>query len=228
MSGSAPPTNPRPRRGRSRERSAERKRAAPISARVAVDATEAARSAAPSEGWYTKQQQQVANQGQTLVTMEMLQKCLQVVQDSQGNFEKRLDENIKQTRENTSKLRAFTRQAVYLLTERRAAEDEQSAKQYDDMGIPKQATQEDKLAFVTYILQEVGHTRASVKSCDVQAIGNDPAGQETWRLSFKDYPSKSKVNDFSKARGTGTWSSGEQTTRLGKGLEFGEDGPKAR
>ena len=128
-SGPAPPTNPRPRRGRSRERSVERRRTAPISASVAVEATEAARSAAPKEGWYTKQQQQLANQGQTVVTMEMLQECLQVVQDSQGKVEKKLDENIKQTKENTSKIRALTGQAVYLLTERRAAEDEQSAKQ---------------------------------------------------------------------------------------------------
>ena len=40
-------------------------RTAPVSASVAAEATEAARSAAPSEGWYTKQQHQLAKQGQS-------------------------------------------------------------------------------------------------------------------------------------------------------------------
>ena len=117
---------PRPRRGRSRQRSNERRGSPLISASVAVEATEAARSAAPKEGWYTKQQQQLANQGQTVVTMDMLQKCFQVVQDSQGKIEQILDDNIKQTNKNTDRITALTRQAVYLLTEKRAAEDEQS------------------------------------------------------------------------------------------------------
>ena len=96
LAGSAPQanTNPRPRTGRSRERSVERAgRIAPVSASVAAEATEATRSAAPSEGCYTKQQNQLANQGQTLVTMDMIQKCLQVVQDSQGEIERKLDDH---------------------------------------------------------------------------------------------------------------------------------------
>ena len=185
-SGSKAQSVPRPRRGRSRQRSNERRGSPPMSASVAVEATEAARSAAPNEGWYTKQQQQLANQGQTVVTVDMLQTCLQVVQDSQGKIERKLDENIKQTNRNTDKITALTRQAVHLLTEKRA-EDEQGGKQYDIVGIPKQATQEDKLCFVTYILNEIGLMRASVKSCDVQAMNNNTAGQEIWRLTFKDY-----------------------------------------
>ena len=109
--GSAPlaNTNPRPRRGRIRERSMERAgRSAPVSASVAAEATEAARSAAPSEGRYTKQQNQLANQGRTLVTMVMLQKCLQVVQDSQGEIERKLDKTIEQTRENIERIKAQT------------------------------------------------------------------------------------------------------------------------
>ena len=129
---------PRPRRGRSRQKSHERRGSPPISASVAVEATEAA----PNEGWYSKQQKQLANQGQTVVTMDMLQKCLQVLQDSQGKIEQKLDDNVKQTNRNADKIRALTRQAVYLMT-KRAAVDEQSAKQYDIVGIPKQATQED-------------------------------------------------------------------------------------
>ena len=193
--GSAPLTNPRPRRGRSRERSMERGRTAPVSASVALEATEAARSAAPSEGWYTKQQQQVANQGQTLVTMEMLQKCLQVVQDSQGEIEKKLDKNIQQTRGNAERIRALTMQAVYLLTERRHSEDQASVKQYDIMGIPKSATQEDKVAFVKYILQEIGLTWASVQKGDVLETTIE---QEIWRMSVEGYPSKNKINTFFK------------------------------
>ena len=69
----------------------------------------------------------------------------------------------------------------------------------DIVGTPKQATQEDKLAFVTYILQEIGLSRASVKSCDVQAMNNDTSGQEIWRLSFKDFTSKKKISDFMKS-----------------------------
>ena len=194
--GSAPlaNTNPRPRRGRSRERSAERAgRIAPVSASVAAEATEAVRSAAPSDGWYTKQQNQLANQGQTLVTMDMLQKCLQVVQDSQGEIERKLDKTIEQTRENTERIKALAKQAVYLLTEKRHTEDESSAKQYDIMGIPKAATQEDKTAFVTCILQEIGLTRASVQRVDVLETAT---GQEIWRMSFRDYPSKNKMNMF--------------------------------
>ena len=169
---------PRPRRGRNRQKSQERRESPPISASVAVEATGAAKTAAPNERWYTKQQNQLANQGQTVVTMDILQKCLQVLQDSQGNIEKKLDDNIKQTSRNADKIRALTRQAVYLMTEKRAAEDEQSAKQYDIVGIPKQATQEDKMELVAYILGEIGLTKASVKSCDVQAMNNDMAGQE--------------------------------------------------
>ena len=59
---SEPRSTQRPRRGRSRQRSEERRRSPPISASVAVEATEAARSAAPSEGWYGKQQNILANQ----------------------------------------------------------------------------------------------------------------------------------------------------------------------
>ena len=219
---------PRPRRGRSRQRSNERRRSPPISASVAVEAAEAASSAAPNEGWYTKQQQQLANQGQTVVTMVMLQKCLQVVQDSQGKTEQKLEDNIKQTNKNTDKITALSRQAVYLLTEKRAAEDEQSGKQYDTVGIPKQATQEDKICFVTYILQEIGLPRASVKSCEAQAMNKDTAGQETWRLNFKDYTSKKRPTSSSKPRRIGTWSSGEQTIRSGKATEPGEDVQKAQ
>ena len=189
---------PRPRRGRSRQRSNDRRGSPPISASVAVEATEAARSAAPNEGWYTKQQQQLANQGQTVVTMDMLQKCLQVVQDSQGKIEQKLDDNIKQTNKNTDRITALTRQAVYLLTEKRAAEDEQSGKQYDIVGIPEQATQEDNMGFVIYIMQEIGLTKASAKSCDVQALNNDTAGQEIWRITFKDYTPKKAINEFFK------------------------------
>ena len=189
---------PRPRRGRSRQRSNDRRGSPPISASVAVEATEAARSAAPNEGWYTKQQQQLANQGQTVVTMDMLQKCLQVVQDSQGKIEQKLDDNIKQTNKNTDRITALTRQAVYLLTEKRAAEDEQSGKQYDIVGIPEQATQEDNMGFVIYIMQEIGLTKASAKSCDVQALNNDTAGQEIWGITFKDYTPKKAINEFSK------------------------------
>ena len=190
---------PRPRRGRSRQKSHERRESPPISASVAVEATEAAKNAAPNEGWYSKQQKQLANQGQTVVTMDMLQKCLQVLQDSQGNIEQKLDDNIKQTNRNADKIKALTRQAVYLMTEKGAAEDEQSAKQYDIVGIPKQATQEDKMNFVTYILGEIGLTKASVKSCDVQAMNNDTAGQEIWRLTFKDFAPKKTINEFFKA-----------------------------
>ena len=190
---------PRPRRGRSRQRSDERRGSHPISASVAVEATEAARSAAPNKGWYTNQQKQLANQGQTVVTMDMLQKSLQVLQDSQGKIEQTLDDNIKQTSKNTDRITALTRQAVYLLTEKRAAEDEQSGKRYDIVGIPKQATQEDKMNLVTYILGETGLTKASATSCDVQTMNNDTAGQEIWRLAFKDYTPKKATNEFSKA-----------------------------
>ena len=131
--------------------------------------------------------------------MDMLQKCLQVLQDSQGKIEQKLDDNIKQTNRNAYKIRALTRQAVYLMTENRAAEDEQSAKQYGIVGIPKQATQEDKMEFVTYIVGEIGLTKASVKSCDVQAMNNDMAGQEIWRLTFKDFTPKKTINEFFKA-----------------------------
>ena len=72
-----------------------------------------------------------------------------MVRDSQGKIEQKLDDNIKQTNKNTDRITALTRQAVYLLTEKRAAEYEQSGKQYDIVGIPKQATQEDKMGFVT-------------------------------------------------------------------------------
>ena len=124
-----------------------------MSASVAAKATESARSAALSAGG-NPSQQQLANQGPTLITMDMLQKCLQVVQDSQGRIEKKLDKNIEQTKENTESIRALTIRAVYLLTEKRHAEDETSGKQYGIMGIPKQATREDKLAFVTHVLEE--------------------------------------------------------------------------
>ena len=187
---------PRPRRGRSEESRRRRRESPPISASVAVEATEAAKSATPNEGWYTKQQSQLANQGQTVVTMDMLQTCLQVLQDSQGKIEQKLDDNIKQTKRNTDKIRALTKQAVYKMIEKRAAEDEQSAKQYDIAGIPKQATQDDKMEFVAYILGEIGLTKASVKSCEVQAMNNDAAGQEIWRLAFKDYTSKKSINEF--------------------------------
>ena len=110
-----------------------------------------------------------------------------------------MDDNIKQTNKNTDRITALTRQAVYLLTEKRAAEDEQSGEQYDIAGIPKQATQEDDMNFVTYILGEIGLTKASAKSCDVQAMNNDTAGQEIWRLTFKDYTSKKATNEFFKA-----------------------------
>ena len=196
---SEPRSIQRPRRGRGRQRSEERRRSPPISSSVAVEATEAARSAAPSEERYGKQQNMLANQGQTSVTMEMLQKCLQVVQDSQGQIEKKLDDNIKKTNRHTDKITTLTRNAIHALTEKRVEEDELAGKQYDIAGIPKQATQEDKLAFVTYILQEIGLSRASVKSCDVQAMNNDTAGQEIWRLNFKDFPSKEKISDFMKS-----------------------------
>ena len=62
------------------------------------------------------------------MTMDMLQKCLQVLQDSQGKIEQKLDDNIKQTKKNTDKIEALTKQAVYMMTEKRAAEDELSAK----------------------------------------------------------------------------------------------------
>ena len=39
------------------------------------------------------------------MTMDMLQKCLQVLQDSQGKIEQKLDDNIKQTKKNTDKIR---------------------------------------------------------------------------------------------------------------------------
>ena len=168
---------------------------APVSASVALEATGAARSAAPSEGWYTKQQKQLANQGQTLVTMYMLQKCLQVVQGSQGKTEKKLDKNIEQTKENTERVKALTKQAVYLLTGKRHSEGEASGKQYDIMGTPKSATQEDKLAFVTHILQEIGFTRAFVQKADVLET---TTGQEIRRMSFKGYPSKNKINTLFK------------------------------
>ena len=116
-----------------------------------------------------------------------------------GEIKQKLDDNIKQTNKNTDKITALTRQAVYLLTEERAAEDEQSGKHYDIVGIPKQATQEDKLGFVTYILNEIGLARAAVKRSDVQAMNNDTAGQEIWRLIFKDYTSKKSINEFIKA-----------------------------
>ena len=207
-----PNTNPRPRRGRSRERSAERAgRTAPVSASVAAEATEAARSAAPSEGWYTKHQKQLANQGQTVVSMDMLQKCLQVAQDSQSEIEKKLDKTIRQTKENTERIKALTKQAVYLLTEKRHTEDESSAEQYDTMGVPKSATQEDKTAFVTYILQEIGLTRASVQKVDVMEAA---IGQEIRRMNFKDCPSKNKMNMFfrdPKNWGLEFWGANNQT-----------------
>ena len=112
------------------------------------------------------------------------------------------------------------------MAERRAAEDEQSAKQYDIVGIPKQATQEDNMNFVAYILGEIGLTKASVKSCDVQAMNNDTAGQEIWRLTFKDHTSKKSINEFFEAPKNGTWSFGEQTTKSGRDIGSGEDGPK--
>ena len=192
---------------------------------MAAEATEAARSAAPSGGWYTKQQKQLANQGQTVVTMDMLQKCLQVVQDSQSEVEKRLDKTIQQTKENTERIKALTKKAVYLLTEKRHTEDESSAKQYDIMGTPKMATQEDKMAFVTYILQEIGLTRASVQKVDVLEIAT---GQEIWRMSFKDCPSKNKMNMFSrnpKNWGLEFWGANDQT---GKASKYGEDGRKGQ
>ena len=98
------------------------------------------------------------------------------------------------------------------------------------MGIPKQATQEDKLRSVRHIHPAGSRfTRASVKSCDVQAIGNDPAGQETWRLSFKEYPSKNKINErvFQKPRELEHGVPGDKETRPGKALESGEDGLRA-
>ena len=55
------------------------------------------------------------------------------------------------------------------------------------------------MEFVTYILGEIGLTKASVKSCDVQAMNNDMAGQEMWRLTFKDYTSKKNINEFFKS-----------------------------
>ena len=102
-SSSSSKTQPtqRPRRGRSEEARGSGRKSPPISASVAAEATEAARNATPNDGWYTKQQKQLANQGQTVVTMDMLQKYLQVLQDSQGKIEKKLDENIKQTRMNS-------------------------------------------------------------------------------------------------------------------------------
>ena len=92
-------------------------------------------------------------------------------------MEKKLDDNIKQTKMNTDSIEALTKRAVYMMTDKRAAEDELSAKQYDIAGIPKQATQEDKMEFVTYILGEIGLTKTSVKSCETQAMNNDPTGQ---------------------------------------------------
>ena len=175
-----PNANPRPRRERSAERAG---RTAPVSASVAAEATEAARSAAPSEGWYTKQQKQLASQGQTVVTMDMLRTEMSASSARQSKRDrKQLDKTIQQTIENTERIRALTKQAVYLLTEKRHTEDEPSAKQYD-MGIPKSATQEDKTAFVTYILQEIGLTRASVQKVDVMETAT---GQDIWRMYFKD------------------------------------------
>ena len=52
------------------------------------------------------------------------------------------------------------------------------------------------MEFVAYIPGEIGLTKASVKSCEVQAMNNDPAGQEIWRLTFKDYTSKKSINEF--------------------------------
>ena len=52
------------------------------------------------------------------MTMDMLQKCLQVLQDSQGKIEKKLDDNVKQTKKNTDKIKAPTKQAVYMMTEK--------------------------------------------------------------------------------------------------------------
>ena len=57
----------RPRRGRSEEARGSGRESPPISASVAAEATEAARNATPNEGWYTKQQKQLATQGQTVV-----------------------------------------------------------------------------------------------------------------------------------------------------------------
>ena len=115
--------------------------------------------------------------------MDMLQICLQVVQDSQHKIEKKLDSTIEQTKENTERIKSPTKQAVYMLTEKRHAEDEASGKQYDIMGIPKNATQEDKMTFDSHILQDIGFTRAAVQKVDVLET---TTGQEIWRMSFKD------------------------------------------
>ena len=123
----------------------------------------------------------------------------------------KLDKNIQQTKENTEKIRALTKQAVYLLTEKRHKEDEASAKQYDVIGTPKSATQEDKTAFVTYILQEIGLTRASVQKVDIMETAT---GQEIWRMSFKDYTSKDKMSMFfrdPKNWGLEFWGANNQT-----------------
>ena len=57
---------------------------------------------------------------------------------------------MEQTKGNSENIKALTKQAVYLLTEKRHTEDETSAKQYDIMGAPKVAIQEGKMAFVTH------------------------------------------------------------------------------
>ena len=83
--------------------------------------------------------------------MDMLQKCLQAVQDSQRKIERKLDKSIEQTKGNSERIKALAKQAVYLLTEKRDTGDESSAKQYCIMGIPKAATQEDKKDGVRHI-----------------------------------------------------------------------------
>ena len=175
-----------------------------------------------------KQQKQLANQGQTVVTMDMLQKCLRVLQDSQGKIEQKTGCQHQTNQQNTDKITALTREAVYPMTEKRAAEDEQSGKQYDIVGIPKQATQEDKMNFVAYILGEIGLTKALVKSCDVQAMETTQQGKRSGDSPSKTtHPRKPSTNS-SRPQGTGTWSFGEQMTRFGKDTESGEDGPKAK
>ena len=79
---------------------------------------------------------------------------------------------------------------------------------------PKQqlrATQEDKTALVTYILQEIGFRRASVQKVDIMEAAT---GQDIWRINFEDYTSKNKMNMFLRSPknwGLEFWGTNDQT-----------------
>ena len=119
-------------------------------------------------------------------------------------------QELQKNREKTEeKIETLQRMARASMVDKREKEDALTAKTYDILGIPSKDNRDNKEDFLNWILRFGRMTDMSIIGLINMGQSTRGSQTETWRILFKDFPSKKKLHEAIKNQDLEYWSSGE-------------------